>query len=437
MADMKRFFRWLALAMVVVMTAGSLSTLAIREQLLKPEVYNQALIQAGVYPAIEDILVTKTAAYVEAAAKQAVGQLANQITPEREVLVRLEPLAVWYLNDLVERQTTPLVAQAARNWRLADNIQAVAEKGVTYGVNWMAGTQPDPKFLAYIPEPEQLKAVRAEGAVPFVVKQLKAEMGIEDLPPCEGLAEAATNLKLVAGGRANEISCQSEEIRAAVTRAGQIIAPQIAKTQLALTLESYIEKYQIRTLANDLFNALLDVSIYKQELMAVRANLAMVQEQAQKALWGSLVFLIIGLGLTEKKRLKTFFVTYLGVGLLMIIGAGMYTLAATNAVAQAMPERLLRISDPVISPAQNERLAGALETAVLLVVKDWVTSVKFLGGSITLLSLLGLLIAYLFSKNQERKNKLQNQQPELFEEAKTEVAAAARKKKKAKKKKTA
>lgn len=436
---MKNFFRYLSLVIAMLLTVGGLSTLAIREQVLKPDVYNQALNQAGVYPAIEDILVTKTAAYIETAAKQVVAQLSNQINPQREAVARLEPLAVWYLNDLVSRQTTPLVAEAAKNLQVTNNMQALTEQGVNYTVGWLAGTQPDPKFMAYIPEPEQLEAVKTEGAIPFVARQLKTEMGLEDLPPCESALEGANNLRLITSGRANEINCQSEEIRMAIARTAQVIKPQIAKTQLAITLESYVEKYQIKTLVDNVFEAVMDLSVFKQELMTFKANLALVEQQAQRALWGSLIFLAIGLVLTEKKRLRTLFLTYMWVGILMLVSAGGYTVAASQAVARAMPDRLIKITDPAISVAQNERLAKALETAVILVVEDWVTSVKFLGGAITALSLLGLLIVHLLSKNQEKKAAKRKLQPELFDEvAVTETkptkTTASKKKTKAKKK---
>jgi F0F1-type ATP synthase assembly protein I len=234
--------------------------------------------------------------------------------------------------------------------------------------------------------------------VAFIAKQAASNMGLASLPACTSTKEITQNLSLVAQGKVNEISCYSPEVRTVLEKAAGVAAPKIAQSQLAQQLDALLTKYQFKAITNDIFNAVLSISKFKQNLYTLRDVVAQSRTRAMQMLGISFLLLIAGLLLTERRRLKTFFLTYLWAGGIMTMGAFIYVYAAYQSISRNMPIRVLAISDPAVSEAQKLALTKSLETAAAMIARGMMQYTLYAGLILVMGSLLGLSILFIKDK---------------------------------------
>jgi hypothetical protein len=401
---MKSFFRYFSLIGAILFTVISLSVLTVRAQLLNPQMYTDALEESGVYSSISDILETKTTSYLISAQKQLVSTIADSYNPENQVVQKLEPVVVLFLDSLIDRETEKAVSQVFEKLQVESALKNGSAGVITYSVDWLAGIREDPKFLSYIPDPERLTEIKDQGAVPFFVSQVKQDIGVEDLPPCETVTQVTQNLSTIAQGKISDVTCYSPEIKAVVERGAEVAAPKIAQTQLAMTVNDYLEKYQIRTLVEDLFNSLLNIAYLKQDLYQLREYVIQSKEWAVNGFIISLIMLVIGLILTEKRRIKTLFTVYLVSGISMTVWAVFNMMSLSYLVNKSMPNNLALITDPAISTAQKIALANSIRQAGAYIAQDLVSGMLTIGLLMVAVSLGGLIVVKIFQKRKSKKN---------------------------------
>ena len=392
---MKMWLRYITLILAVILATEGLTLLAISRQVLNPKLYTQALDQSKVYTITADILTTKATAYLIEVEKQFVADLAARSQPQNQTVAKIEPVAVWFLNSIIERQTGQVVQSVSASLEIDKTLLNLSDRGITAFILWLKGQRPDPKIFAYIPDPQNVEAVRSEGVVPFIAKQIQQNAGIADLPACSDNSQVVQNLKLVTQGKVSEITCYSPEIRTILDKTATAVAPKIAQTQLAINIQGWLKQYHLKEIADDLFNLILKVSQIKQNLYQFREAISLSLTVAWGSLGLALMLTVIGLILTEKRRLRTFFLTYLWVGGLMVLGSLIYMVTATQVIARSFPRNLQILSDPSVGADQKTQLVVALKMAATLIVKNWALSTLYAGLTISAVMLLGLLIMFL------------------------------------------
>ncbi len=394
---MKQALRLLMFTLAVILTVSSLSLLAFRYQLLNADMYERALSRSGIYTSVTSIVVTKTTAYLTGLQKQYVASVATD-RHQNGSATQFAPVIVWALNSVIEDGTSKIVNQVADTVSFTSILQRGTRRVIHTSTAWLADKQPDPPLLGYLPDKQEVESMKKEGVVPYIVNNVREQSGLANLPPCASPQDVANNLKLITQGKASQLTCYSPSIRSAINSGAAAVRPAVQDSQLADSVNGFLAQYQLKPLAEDLYNSLLTLSVYRQNIYTLKSYVQQSRTWALWALLGSFICLAIGLLLSKgKERMRSALSVYAVSGATMAVGASAYMLVATQYVQTHIPITFARLSDPAITFAQRQEFRESVVTAASMIARDAGMLVFIIGFIMLMLAVAGFSSLKVYS----------------------------------------
>jgi len=371
---MRKVFKYILIVLAVILTVGSLSLFTVRQKLLDPDVYTDALRQSGIYEEITDIVEDQLTRELIDVGKTAVAELGIQ---EKEDDV-INNVLVWLLNTIIDTQTGTLVSYISDSVGLENLVQQVSEKAILYALEWLSGERETPEFLKYVPTKAELEAVREINVADVIALVTRRAIGIEDLPECANREELITNLNLVKDGRILKLTCTSPELDEVINQTIIRLIPQEMIVTVESTIQGYIDQANLQPIIDQAFTIAIQVAEEKEMLEQVREY---VIASKQVIIWMfvfSLLTMIGALLLAESKRLRLFAIIYFISGIIILVKGVFGYSALPYIILNTVSFEDLFVSG-ALAPAQTALLIESIKLLTSSIIQNIFSPTMYLG----------------------------------------------------------
>lgn len=395
----RQFFRYFSLTLAVLFASTSLLTLTVRQTLLSSDLYTSALDQSGVYQVSSSIIETRVSTALTTLMKGLVVQLGIVENPDNQTL--LQSMLVQGINLVIEQQTGQWIANVFENAGVDQLIQGAVETSIENDLAWLRGERTSTEIFEFIPTPEEVTQFQDSSLTEIIGGLTENSLGLNKLPTCDNSADETNALNALAQRDLSAINCTSGRIQPLISSALSEILPTRTLEEVGSDLEKQVQNSQIKPVVDQFFEISLVVAEFKQLALSLRSAVQVSYEASILLMVLSLPMLLIGLYLSPHKRSKSFFVSILALGSVLVTASVIYYLSITSFVSYYyLPVTKFDVFGQVLSPTESSALAQSLHSAVIFILQGIILNTFWVGLVIASVAVAGLFAIYLLFKYQ-------------------------------------
>jgi hypothetical protein len=399
-----RYFKFLFVFVAVILTVVPFLTLTTIYKILDADMYKEALSQSGIYSVTTQVVenrITDTLITLQKGVVVELGIVENEEDPSI-----LNNILVFVINTLIEEASTEIVANFSQNIGLEEGIKNTAENSIDNSISWLKGDVNDPKIFAYIPPPEQIKAIRDANLSDFVYYITGEIFGTNNLPECQSPEEVRQTLIFLSNRELENVSCTNEDLNILISGQIEEIIPSKVLADAEREFMTFLDSYKLTPVIDQFFEVSLFISNAKNTLINFRESLQTTKEVSVLALFSSTIFVGFAVYLQEKgKRLKLFFEIYLVSGVILIVYSLLHYVFLSKIISDTFAISDVSFSEGFMTPEQEALFLNSLNSAFLYLLRNLSSTTLLVGLLIFFVFFLPFLLIKAGEKRKEREGK--------------------------------
>jgi hypothetical protein len=362
---MKNTMRHLFAALAIIFGSISLYVLLVANQALTPELYTDALEEAGVYQEISNVIEERvTEGLIESG-----HDIIDEIVEENIEETPYSKALVWALNSLLDSQTGTVVEAISDRIGLEQGIQNAFEKDIEFATGWLRGDAELPKFFSYVPSVEAVEEIEENGAFGTMIMAFTEDiLGVTELPECSYSGAETSTLEALSEGNWEGVTCTSDTVRPVIAATVEEFIPPETIENLEDELSKFLETYKLKEVWDWILGSVKDLATFKEAMYDAQGAVMWLHTTGVVVLSLSIVSGLIAIVMSQGTRLKMFISLAVIPGVVLLLGALVFNLFIADSIVDSLNFGGLLISSDKISATQSALLEASFMSSAGMIL---------------------------------------------------------------------
>lgn len=389
--------------LAIIVGVLGLYTLSVWNRALTPDIYTNAFEQSGVYTQVTNLIEAQATEYLKVEGKQIVDNLLAEsdqgiLQDDRRILN--DELIAWMINTVIDNQTANVVDRLSERIDLEQRVANRTESFLQTTTSWLRGEIESPQIIELIPPSEEVAELEPlDLATAGIIYVGKLAFGLDDLPLCSSSQSATEALELIAQGNVREIKCTNEQIDLAINSAIESLLPEEPLRRFKDQIGWRIDLYRIENLFESVQDALMQLSVLKEDLRNFREEVQLVRSIALVLIVFSVLFTLLAFLFANERSAKLVLWIFTITGITLFVTALTTNFVFVTALPNVIDLSRFSVDSEVLSTANAILLENSLTEATEIIASSINDYVLVTALMLLMLSGIPLLLIILYERD--------------------------------------